>query len=37
MAVFLHNIDDYIAGVSELFMEKYLRDFGEYPDNWWEN
>jgi len=33
----LHKIDDYIGFLSELFMEKYQDDFGEYPNNWWEN
>jgi len=37
MPVFLHNIDDYIGYVADLFMEKYQIDFGEYPDNWWES
>jgi len=32
-----HQIDDYIKIVTELFMEKYQKDFGEYPNNWWEN
>jgi len=37
MALFLHDIDYCIKIVSELFMEMYQKDFGEYPDNWWEN
>ena len=36
LPIFLHNMDDYMGALSEIFIEKFYNDQGRYPDNWWE-